>query len=768
MRFFLFALTLAVSFFSKAQPIDSTEWSNYMKHTQLFWDSLGTDFYDGIIMGNGRLGVNMYKESDRTLRFNVGRSDVTDTRPHYPDSMFTQQLVSHPRLPIGKLLIKTEGSVVSSSIVLDIYNAEARGEVITSKGKVKLFFFVPSGEEVIHVEATTEGSEKLICEWTAEKSMTPRFSLSRVKAETFQYKENPPFEIKDSAGYGICLQPLLYKGEYATVWKHQVKKDIHIIDLAVGYHPEQRGKAIPEAVAAIRNFYSRDLSKIITLHRKWWNNFFQKSFITIPDKRLETYYWLQLYKLGSATRANKPMIDLMGPWFTSKTPWPGIWWNLNQQLTYSPLFTSNHLELTKPLFDLLNKNLQNLINNIPEKWRNDAAAIGRITTFDLIAPLNQNDLRSGRFEPGNLTWMMLYYYKYFQYSGDQKELQQRIYPLLKRSVNYLIHLLYLDDKGVYHLVRSHSPEFADAEDAHYSLSALIWGLQTLIKMNDRFAVNDPDKKRWREVLQKLTPLPSNEKGFMIGKDVELSASHRHFSHLMAIYPFRLLNMEDPKHRDIAIRSINHWHSMPAALAGYSYTGASSMSSLLGDGDRSVKYLRDFLNRHAKPGGLYAEAGPCFETPMAFAASLLEMLIDSDDGRIRIFPAVPFDWKELSFKDLAAEGAFRVSAVMYEGEVHQIQIKSLAGNRCTLVFKSLSEFDLVSDQRGIIIPQKTATGMETTLGFDTRKGETITLKRKRLDSVNNLLVHFKEGDFQWGLNSNYLRNGNLKVRPFFIP
>lgn len=765
MRFFLFALTLAVSFFSKAQPIDSTEWSNYMKHTQLFWDSLGTDFYDGIIMGNGRLGVNMYKESDRILRFNVGRSDVADTRPHYPDSMFAQQLVSHPRLPIGKLLIKTEGSVVSSSIVLDIYNAEARGEVITSKGKVKLFFFVPSGEEVIHVEATPEGSEKIICEWTAEKSMTPRISFGRVKAETFQYKENPPFEIKDSAGYRICLQPLLYKGEYATVWKYQVKKDIHIIDLAVGYHSEQRGKAIPEAMAAIRNFYSRDLSKIITLHRKWWNDFFQKSFITIPDKRLETYYWLQLYKLGSATRANKPMIDLMGPWFTSKTPWPGIWWNLNQQLTYSPLFTSNHLELTKPLFDLLNKNLQNLINNIPEKWRSDAAAIGRITTFDLIAPLNQHDLRSGRFEPGNLTWMMLYYYKYFQYSGDQKELQQRIYPLLKRSVNYLMHLLYLDDKGVYHLVRSHSPEFADAVDAHYSLSALIWGLQTLIKMNDRFAVNDPDKKRWSEVLQKLTPLPSNEKGFMIGKDVELSASHRHFSHLMAIYPFRLLDMQDPIHRDIAIRSINHWHSMPAALAGYSYTGASSMSSLLGDGDRSVKYLRDFLNRHAKPGGLYAEAGPCFETPMAFAASLLEMLIDSDDGRIRIFPAVPFDWKELSFKDLAAEGAFRVSAVMYEGEVHQIQIKSLAGNRCMLVFKSLSEFDFVSDQRGIIIPQKTATGMGTTLGFDTRKGETITLKRKRLDTVNNLLVHFKEGDFQWGLNSNYLRNRNLKGRPF---
>lgn len=764
----LFLPLLLIAAAGYAQPVDTKEWTQYMKHTRLFWDSLGTDFYDGLILGNGRLGVNMYKENDSVLRFDIGRSDVTDTRPHYPDTLFTQQLVSHPRLPIGKLVIKSDGMILSTSLQLDIYNAEASGEIVTTKGRVKLFFFVPSGEEVVHIQATPQGNEKIMCEWVAEKSITPRISFGRVKAETYQYKENPHFEIRDSAGYGICYQPLLVKGEYAAVWKHAVKQDVHCVDIAVGYDPLQKGKSIPEAISAIRNFQSRAFDKVLSSHRNWWNNFFQQSFISIPDKRLETYYWLQLYKLGSATRENKPMIDLMGPWFTSKTPWPGIWWNLNQQLTYSPLFASNHLELSRPLFNLLNSNLQNLIDNVPAKWRNDAAALGRITTFDLVAPLDQNDLRSGRFEPGNLTWMLLYYYRYFQYSGDQQELKQHILPLLKRSVNYLMHLLYQDEKGVYHLVRSHSPEFADAEDAHYSLSALIWGLQTLIKVNDRFALNDADRNRWSEVLQKLTPLPANEKGLMIGRDVELSSSHRHYSHLLAIYPYRLLNMDDPRHRDMAVRSIAHWHSMPAALAGYSYTGASSMSSLLGDGDRSVTYLRDFLNRHAEPGGLYAESGPCFETPMAFAASLLEMMIDSDDGLVKIFPAIPSAWKELSFKDLAAEGAFRVSAVMYEGLLQQVRVKSLAGNTCTLDLRSNLDYELVSDQRGILVPKRTNHAGRVQYIFDTKKGETITLKRKGMATVNDLLVHFKEDDFKWGLNKTYLNNGNLKDRPFFIP
>jgi hypothetical protein len=225
-------------------------------------------------------------------------------------------------------------------------------------------------------------------------------------------------------------------------------------------------------------------------------------------------------------------------------------------------------------------------------------------------------------------------------------------------------------------------------------------------------------------------------------------------------------MKNPAHREMTIRSINHWHSMPAALAGYSYTGASAMYSLLGEGDKSIKYLNDFLNRHAEPGGLYAESGPCFETPMAFATSLLEMMIQSDDGKISILPAIPSEWREMSFKDLGAEGAFRVSAVMYDGILQQVQVKSLAGNRCALDMMSTFDFDIVSDKRGIVVPLTKKSNGHVSYSFDTKAGETITLKRKNMSTAKDLLVHFKEGDFKWGLNKIYLKMGNLKDRPFF--
>ena len=742
--------------FVSGQPIDKTEWAAYMHHNSLYWDSLGTGYYDGIIAGNGRLGVNMYREGASALRFDVGRSDVTDQRHHYPDSLFAEQLVSHPRLPLGKMVIRTSGEIVSSSIYLDIYNAEVKGEILTSKGRVNLYFFVPSGEDIIHIEATDiAGTEKLICEWVTEKSFSPRIAYLSTEAKSFAYQHNPDSKLTDSAGHGICYQSLYSKGEYATVWRHALSGDKHIIDIAVGYSDSLKGRAIPEAFAAIRRFQSKPLGVVVDAHKVWWNNFFQRSFISIPDKRIESYYWLQIYKLGSATRKNMPMIDLMGPWFTSKTPWPGIWWNLNTQLTYSPLFTANQLELTRPLFDLLNKNKQQLINNVPVQWRGDAAAIGRVSSYDLWSPLSQHNLKDGQFEPGNLLWVMLYYYKYYQYSGDKVELKEKIYPLLKKSVNYLLHLLHADDKDILHLVKSHSPEYADVEDAHYSLAGLIWGLQTLMEVNQLLGLNDADKHSWSKVLQALTPLHSNDHGFMVGKDVELTSSHRHYSHLMAIYPYRLLDMSNPSHRSTTLKSIHHWQSMSDALAGYSYTGASSMYSLLGEGDSSVALLGKFLDRHAQPNGLYAEAGPCFETPMAFAASLQEMLIQSDKGHIIIFPAIPQAWRELSFSQLGAEGAFLIDAVLYDGILQQVKAKSLSGNTCSLELNASGDFEVISDRRGILQSVVQRQSGHLLFTFETIAGELITVKRKNVSTARDLLVHFQENKFYWGLNRFFL-------------
>ena len=54
---------------------------------------------------------------------------------------------------------------------------------------------------------------------------------------------------------------------------------------------------------------------------------------------------------------------------------------------------------------------------------------------------------------------------------------------------------------------------------------------------------------------------------MIGRKVPLSGGHRHWSHLMAVYPLRTLTPEKDADRKLIQKSVDHWHSFGRGIAG---------------------------------------------------------------------------------------------------------------------------------------------------------------------------------------------------------
>jgi alpha-L-fucosidase 2 len=79
--------------------------------------------------------------------------------------------------------------------------------------------------------------------------------------------------------------------------------------------------------------------------------------------------------------------------------------------------------------------------------------------------------------------------------------------------------------------------------------------------------------------------------------------------------------------------------------------------------------------------MYKEAGPVIETPLAGAEAIHDMLLQSWGGVLRIFPAMPAQWRDTAFHDLRAEGGFLVSAVREGGEALFVRVRSLAGEPC---------------------------------------------------------------------------------------
>lgn len=647
-----------------ATEVDNrVDWQSFLARHDLTWESLPAAWDAGAFLGNGLLGAMIYLDRDGGLRWDIGRSDVTDHRGKPGES--PNATFDRARLPIGRFELQPVGKIVGGTMRLDLWNAEARGTLKTDAGQVEFRSFVHAVDSAIVVELKTEGRESQ-CAW---KWIPDESKSTRTRGVPTGYQPNPPPQSEQRGDVSVCVQPLLVGGQYATAsCQVGAQSAQRVLVVSVG-NSFPGNTAADEAVAAVTRAKSQGVSALVASHRAWWHGFYPASFISIPDTRLESFYWIQMYKLASATRADRPAIDLMGPWFRT-TGWPAIWWNLNIQLTYYPVYTANRLELGESLCRMLDAGAENLAKNVKPEYQHDSAAIGRVSGYDCRGSVAN--------EVGNLTWACHNYWRQCRWAADDQRLRTGLYPLLRRAVNYYLHLLQPGADGRLHLPETYSPEYGTAVDCNYDLALLRWGCTALLDTCRRLSIDDPLAPRWQEVLDKLTPYPVGDGGLWIGRDVPLAKSHRHYSHLLMIYPLRLVRGDTPAERGLIESSLDHWIGFEGALQGYSFTGASSISSAIGRRDEAAKLLNSLVDRYVRPNTMYLEGSPVIETPLSGAESIHDMLLQSGGGVIRLFPGVPDSWKDVTIHRLRGEGAFLVSAARRGGRTLWTRVESLAG------------------------------------------------------------------------------------------
>ena len=135
-----------------------------------------------------------------------------------------------------------------------------------------------------------------------------------------------------------------------------------------------------------------------------------------------------------------------------------------------------------------------------------------------------------------------------------------------------------------------------------------------------------------------------------------------------------------------------------------------------DGEGAAEALRIFASAFCLPNSFHVngdQSGKGYtnatyrpftlEGNFAFAAAVQEMLIQSHSDVIRIFPAIPESWEQLSFQRLRAQGAFVVSAEMKNKQVDRVKIISEKGGVLRMVnpfasdtFRSSVAYELKND------------------------------------------------------------------------
>ncbi|HEX8832702.1 MAG TPA: hypothetical protein VF719_00815, partial [Abditibacteriaceae bacterium] len=640
------------------------------------WDDVSSYFFDGPLVGNGLLGAVLHRRDvsrggdGRTLFWEFNRSDAIDT------GLFQREGYVWQRFGIGKVAMQTRTELVRVSAHLDVWNAEVRGTLHTVEGDLPFRALMDARRPIFWLEVEAPEGACEVSFWPDISGVVSDNGLVDIEESATIDPINPPARVTEENGVLLHQQTLHSERDwtYAQSSRREGNRTLYAATLAYS-HP-QTGEVFDPA-ALLNNALSQPWDETMKNHRTWWHEFHARGAqVRLDDESIETFYARQSYILGCVARADGPMIDLIGPWYCH-TIWRAIWWNLNAQGTYLPLIAANRLELMEPLEETLWRERENLRRNAPREWQHDSYALSRASSYDLYAPIDlEDEYPFGGLETGNLLWALHPLWLRYTHTRDKEFARARLFPLLEKATNLFFHLLEKGDDGQLHLPITYSPEYAAAPDCSYDLSLLRWALEALLQLDAELELNAAKAPQWRDTLQNLAPLATDERGVLIGRGVALTESHRHFSHLLGYWPLKVAPLRNADERALFETSLHHWFSMPDALAGYSYAVATAMWAQLDNGEEAARNLDVLVN-----GGvltkttLYREAGLCLETPLYGMAAIHEMLLQVRDGVIVLFPAVPEAWREVSFEKLRVEGAFLVSATRHNGVLCEVSIQN---------------------------------------------------------------------------------------------
>ncbi|MER5539161.1 glycosyl hydrolase family 95 catalytic domain-containing protein [Streptomyces mirabilis] len=720
-----------------AEHADTSDpWRTVLDDADLVWQRMPKTWYEGPYLGNGFLGSGIYAEpgaetgSFSAVRFNVQHSQVQDHRPEFGS------LFGLARLPIGWFTLEPVGAITGLDWRLGLRDAELTGTLTTDQGTLTLRALVHNSRSVLAVEVTpSEGERDFRWVFHPADAISPRADF---KPLPDGYQGNPPAELATHDGVSTAVQPLLSGGQHVTAWRERTRGSTRCLYVHVA-HSYPKSTALGRALATVRGASALPYDLLAKTHRAWWHAYYRKSFLSLPDARIQRFYWIQLYKTASAARRDAPVMATSGPWLES-TPWPNTWWNLNVQLEYWLIHGSNHLELDA-VTRALSEFRGNLSKEVSDRYRADSLGIPRTTDPQLVNGAAGTLTGYGVGIPGqdpptpevgNLTWALHNVWLSYRHTMDESILRDVLFPLLRKAVNYYLHFLEPGTDGKLHLPATFSPEYGgNSRDCNYDLMLLTWGCRTLLESAELLGIDDELAPRWREVLAKRVAYPTDANGFMIGADIPFAKSHRHYSHLLAVYPLYELTGRTPGELALIEKSLAHWVGFEGALQGYTFTGAASMSALLGKGEDALKYLGQLMTRFIQPNTMYKESGPVIETPLSAAQSLHDMVCQSWGGVVRVFPALPADWADLTVHDFRTQGAFLLSAVRKGGATRWVRLVSEAGAPCVVRHGIAGAID-VRDGRGR--PLRYETVGDRTIQVTLRRGESalITAKGDRPD------------------------------------
>lgn len=705
---------------------------------------------EAVPLGNGICGALIWGSSEG-LRFSLDRNEIWDnTRLEgtYTEEYTYETMVKLAReskneeirrifdapynhvcptkLTAGKLIVDFgAGKNVCSE--LDLTRAEAKllvGENIQVESflhaceNVGMIRVNPAGEEFsFRVENPAYGVEGVDV-WEEE-------SCDSVNTASLKKLIYPAPEIVSEEKVTYFIQQISPEFSYGIFAMRKEQEGSAQIAYTVCVSTEGelwKESALKRVEAALERGYE----DMLVSHLDWWDQYWGKSSICVPDPLFQKNWNLAQYFLASCSRKGGYPMPLQGLWTADDgmlPPWKGDYhFDLNVQMSYYSYLKANHVEEGEVLIDYL--------WSLTEKAREFAKRFYGSKGLCLPSVMTITGEALGGWamyalSPTNQIWTSQLMERHYRFTGDRKFLEEKAYPYLEETGAFILGLLEKRD-GKYYLPISSSPEIHDdspeaflTPNSNYDLGLMRYLFSTLARLSGE--LGNGKEPFWKEQLACLPELAVNEEGvLMLSPDEELKESHRHFSHVMSIHPLRLLPYEGEENRRIIDATVDALEGLGSGWwVGYSFPWMAEIYAIQKNGNGAAKQLELFWENFCSPNGFhlngdYKKRGLCIwhyrpftlEGNFGAADALQEMLLQREDNVLELFPAIPEEWLQetVAFTDLCAEKGLLVSAVMEKGKVTSVTLKPRYSGKVYIKWNedNIQELDLLAGQERSIL------------------------------------------------------------------
>ncbi len=727
----------------------------------LFFTTLSDRWDEAMPLGNAEVGALVWQR-EGALRFSLDRIDLWDLRPtpnfQQADNAYSwiykqwkantyenvQEAFDKPygklpapsKIPAGALEFDMTGWGTVDSVRLLVENALCK--VWWSNGQT-METFVHATEPYGYFRFT--GVDSLRPELLAPAYRPGSEVTEKMEAQVGAQLETLGYEQGSAVRDGQTITYVQegwngFRYAIAVTWKQTPEGIEGVWSVKSNYNGADMEHIAPDVQDALAGGFS----PAAATHQGWWDRFWAQSSVSVPDPVLEKQWYLEQYKFASTARSYTAPISLQAIWTADNgmlPPWKGDFHHdLNTQLSYWPAYSGNHLEEEEGFTNWLWQHREAFYRYAKNFFGAEGLNVPGVTTLD-GEPMGGWIQYSGSPTVG--AWLSQHFYLRWQYTRDKNFLEDRAYPWLKESAVFLEAVSVLGDDGLRRLPLSSSPEINNnSREAWFpTMTNYDLGLVKFVfaKASElaRELGKESEAEHWDAIGGQWGEYSVDQDGLMFVESKGYDESHRHFSHQMAFHPLGLLDIsQNEETKQLLETTVNTLEKIgPEWWTGYSYSWMGGLCARIRDGERAARYLRDFaqcfcLKNSFHVNGDQSRSGKSnftyrpftLEGNMAFASSLQEMLLQSHTGVVEIFPALPADWKDVSFETLRTEGAFLVSAAMQAGQVERVTITSTVGGPLRLRNPFAGEISA----KGASAP---AGGI---LEIQTNPGEEITLNR----------------------------------------